>query len=249
NGAGPAHRLATNYRAERLAALAKAESRKPKANVGLFRAFLSLRGARRGHRRGGRARRSAHRQRGPAGLLARRAVPSRKERRRRPVPAGAFPRAGGGLAMLLFPAIDLLEGRAVRLQRGERASAKTYNNHPDEQARRFVDAGAQALHVVDLDAAFGGARQLAVIERIARAAGSALLQVGGGIRDLASAQATLEAGAARVVLGTAAVERPALAGEAAARFGAGRVAAGIDVKDGRAATRGWTEAQGPAAPE
>ena len=149
--------------------------------------------------------------------------------------------------MLLYPAIDLLSGRAVRLQRGERASAKVYSEHPEEQARSFVEAGAQVLHVVDLDAAFGEARQTALIERIVRAAAPALVQVGGGLRDLASARATLEAGAARVILGTAAVERPALAGEAVAAFGAERVAVGLDVKDGRAATKGWTEAHGPTA--
>ncbi len=147
----------------------------------------------------------------------------------------------------LFPAIDLLEGRAVRLQKGARESAKVYSDKPAEQARAFVDQGAKTLHVVDLDAAFGGARQLAAIEAIAKAAAPALVEVGGGVRDLASAEATLQAGAARVILGTAAVERPAFAGEAVSRFGAERVMAGIDVKDGRAATRGWTEAQGPAA--
>jgi phosphoribosylformimino-5-aminoimidazole carboxamide ribotide isomerase len=152
------------------------------------------------------------------------------------------------VSALLFPAIDLLEGRAVRLQRGERASAKIYAERPEEQARAFVAEGAQVVHVVDLDAAFGGARQLALIDRIARAAAPALVQVGGGLRDLASAQETLSAGAGRVILGTAAVERPALAGEAVARFGADRVAVGVDVKDGRAATRGWTEARGPTAP-
>lgn len=149
--------------------------------------------------------------------------------------------------MLLFPAIDLLDGRAVRLQRGERATAKVYSDKPDELARRFADQGAQFIHVVDLSAAFGDPRQLALVERIARAASPARIQVGGGVRDLSAAQATLDAGAARVVLGTAAVERRAFAEEAVERFGADRVAVGIDVKDGRAATKGWTEAGGPTA--
>ncbi len=148
---------------------------------------------------------------------------------------------------LLYPAIDLLEGRAVRLQRGERASAKVYSERPEEQARAFAQEGAEVIHIVDLDAAFGGARQLALLERLVRAAMPAIVQVGGGVRDLAAAEATLQAGAARVILGTAAVERPALAGEAVARFGVDRVAVGIDVKEGRAATKGWTEAKGPAA--
>ena len=148
---------------------------------------------------------------------------------------------------LLYPAIDLLEGRAVRLRKGDRQSARMYSEDPAAQARAFVQQGARALHVVDLDAAFGGRRQLDLIERIVEAAAPALVQVGGGIRDIRAAEETLDAGAARVILGTAAVERPALAGSAVARFGQERVACGIDVKDGRAATRGWTEAEGPSA--
>jgi phosphoribosylformimino-5-aminoimidazole carboxamide ribotide isomerase len=150
---------------------------------------------------------------------------------------------------LLYPAIDLLEGRAVRLLKGDRQSARMYSEDPAAQARAFVQQGARALHVVDLDAAFGGHRQLDLIERIVEAAAPALVQVGGGIRDIRAAEETLDAGAARVILGTAAVERPALAGSAVARFGQERVACGIDVKDGRAATRGWTEAEGPSAAE
>ena len=148
---------------------------------------------------------------------------------------------------LLYPAIDLLEGRAVRLRKGDRQSARMYSEDPAAQARAFVQQGARALHVVDLDAAFGGRRQLDLIERIVEAAAPALVQVGGGIRDIRAAEETLDAGAARVILGTAAVERPALAGSAVARFGQERVACGIDVKEGRAATRGWTEAEGPSA--
>ena len=148
---------------------------------------------------------------------------------------------------VLYPAIDLLGGRAVRLHRGERESAKVYAEDPAAQARAFVQEGAQALHVVDLDAAFGEPRQLRLIERIAQEAAPAPVQVGGGVRDLGAAEDTLAAGASRVVLGTAAVEKPALAGSAVARFGAERVAVGIDIKDGRAATRGWTEARGPTA--
>ena len=146
---------------------------------------------------------------------------------------------------LLYPAIDLLEGRAVRLRKGDRSSARMYSDDPAAQARAFVQQGARALHVVDLDAAFGGPRQLDLIERIVDAAAPAPVQVGGGIRDVRAAQQALDAGAARVILGTAAVENPALAGTAVARFGPERVGCGIDVKEGRAATRGWTEAEGP----
>src|SRR5262249_3668321 len=148
---------------------------------------------------------------------------------------------------VLYPAIDLLEGRAVRLYQGERRTAKVYAEDPAAQARAFVQEGARALHVVDLDAAFGGHRQLRLIERRASAAARAGVEVGGGVRDLDAMEETLAAGAARVILGTAAVEDPGLAGEAVARFGAERVAAGIDVKEGRAASRGWTEARGPLA--
>ncbi|MFL5312751.1 MAG: HisA/HisF-related TIM barrel protein [Myxococcales bacterium] len=146
---------------------------------------------------------------------------------------------------ILYPAIDLLGGRAVRLRHGDRRSAKVYSEDPPAQARAFVEQGAQALHVVDLDAAFGEARQTAVLAGIVRAAMPVPVQLGGGIRAIEQIEATLEAGAARAILGTAAVERPELAGEAVRRFGPERIACGIDVKDGRAATRGWTEARGP----
>jgi phosphoribosylformimino-5-aminoimidazole carboxamide ribotide isomerase len=149
----------------------------------------------------------------------------------------------------LYPAIDLLEGRAVRLHKGERKSAKVYSEDPAAQARAFAEQGARALHVVDLDAAFGGPRQLELVRRIAAAVAPVPVQVGGGIRDAKAVESTLEAGAARAILGTAAVEDPAMAGSLVARFGADRIACGIDVKDGRAATRGWTEARGPTAPE
>ena len=146
---------------------------------------------------------------------------------------------------VLYPAIDLLAGRAVRLRQGERHSARIYSEDPPAQARAFVAEGARYLHVVDLDAAFGEKRQTTLIERIAQAAFPIPIQVGGGIRDLRSAEETLGAGVDRVIFGTAAVERPALAGEAVARFGTARVACGIDVKEGKAAVRGWTDAQGP----
>ena len=146
---------------------------------------------------------------------------------------------------VLYPAIDLLAGRAVRLRQGERHSARIYSEDPPAQARAFVAEGARYLHVVDLDAAFGDRRQTTLIERIAQAAFPIPIQVGGGIRDLRSAEETLGAGVDRVIFGTAAVERPALAGEAVTRFGRARVACGIDVKEGKAAVRGWTDAQGP----
>jgi phosphoribosylformimino-5-aminoimidazole carboxamide ribotide isomerase len=147
--------------------------------------------------------------------------------------------------VVLYPAIDLLGGRVVRLRHGDRRSARVYSEDPAAQARAFVAQGAQALHVVDLDAAFGEPRQTAVLARIVGAAAPVPVQVGGGIRGIELIEETLAAGAARVILGTAAVERPELAGEAVRRFGRERIACGIDVKDGRAATRGWTETSGP----
>jgi phosphoribosylformimino-5-aminoimidazole carboxamide ribotide isomerase len=150
---------------------------------------------------------------------------------------------------LLYPAIDVLEGRAVRLHKGDKKSYKVYSEDPVAQAREFVRQRATALHVVDLDAAFGGKRQRPLIEKIVQAAAPALVQVGGGIRDLKAAEETLAAGAGRVIFGTAAVEKPSIAGDAVEKFGVDRVACGIDIKDGRAATRGWTEARGPSARE
>jgi phosphoribosylformimino-5-aminoimidazole carboxamide ribotide isomerase len=146
---------------------------------------------------------------------------------------------------VLYPAIDLLGGRAVRLRHGDRRSAKVYSEDPPAQARAFVAQGAKVLHVVDLDAAFGEPRQTAVLARIVDAAAPVPVQVGGGIRALDLIEEALAAGAARVILGTASVERPELAGEAVRRFGRERIACGLDVKDGRAATRGWTETTGP----
>jgi phosphoribosylformimino-5-aminoimidazole carboxamide ribotide isomerase len=138
----------------------------------------------------------------------------------------------------LFPAIDLLHGRAVRLHKGERPTAKVYAEDPEAQARAFAAEGATALHVVDLDAAFGEPRQLETIARIASC--GVPVQVGGGIRDLRSAEQAFAVGAARVIFGSAVVEEPSLAGKAVREFGADRVACGIDVKDGRAAVKGWT---------
>jgi phosphoribosylformimino-5-aminoimidazole carboxamide ribotide isomerase len=150
---------------------------------------------------------------------------------------------------ILYPAIDLLGGRVVRLRQGERRSAKVYSEDPAGQAQELVGTGARALHVVDLDAAFGEPRQIAALREIVEAAGRVPVQVGGGIRTLADLEATLATGAARAILGTAVVERPQLAFEAVRAVGAERVAAAVDVKDGKAATRGWTDARGPDATE
>lgn len=140
--------------------------------------------------------------------------------------------------MILFPAIDLKDGACVRLVRGDMETATVFNRDPAAQARAFEAAGFAWLHVVDLDGAFRGRP----VNRDAAAAvvGAVGLpvQLGGGIRDLATVEGWLAAGVRRVVLGTAAVRDPGFARDACARF-PGRVAIGIDARGGRVAVEGW----------
>jgi phosphoribosylformimino-5-aminoimidazole carboxamide ribotide isomerase len=140
--------------------------------------------------------------------------------------------------MKLFPAIDLLGGRAVRLERGDRARATVFHERPIELVRELASAGADRLHVVDLDGAFGEPRQLALVSSIVTAS-PIPVEVGGGIRDRAAAAAVLDAGAAYVVLGTLAVREPALV-EALCRDYPGRVIVAVDARDGIVAVDGWT---------
>ena len=142
--------------------------------------------------------------------------------------------------MILYPAIDLKDGNCVRLYKGEMDQATVFNDNPAAQARAFQDAGCEWLHLVDLNGAFAG-------EPVNAAAVEAILsetdvpaQLGGGIRDMATIEAWLTKGLARVILGTVAVENPALVRQAAAAF-PGQVAVGIDARDGRVATKGWAE--------
>ena len=149
--------------------------------------------------------------------------------------------------MLLYPAIDLMGGQAVRLRQGRREDATIYGD-PVRMACAWRDAGAQWLHLVDLDAAFSGQTEaLPLIRRIAEAFGGPV-ELGGGIRTLADVEARLDAGVRRCILGTAAAENPALVAEACRLF-PGRIAVGIDAKDGRVALRGWVEAAALTAPE
>jgi phosphoribosylformimino-5-aminoimidazole carboxamide ribotide isomerase len=142
--------------------------------------------------------------------------------------------------MILYPAIDLKDGQAVRLLRGEMAAATVFDTDPAARARAFAEAGAEWLHLVDLDGAFAGApRNAEAVEAILRAV-DVPVQLGGGIRDRATVERWVEAGVARVILGTIAVENPALVREVA-RAWPGRVAVGIDARGGRVATRGWVE--------
>lgn len=142
--------------------------------------------------------------------------------------------------MLLIPAIDLKDGQCVQLRQGVMASASVYSDDPPGMAERWVAAGARRLHVVDLDGAFAGEpvnRRL--VEAIVIAAGSVPVQIGGGIRDMGVAQAYLDAGASQVIVGTGAMEDPEFLPALAARF-PGKAILGLDARDGRVATRGWT---------
>lgn len=140
--------------------------------------------------------------------------------------------------MILYPAIDLKEGRCVRLLRGEMSAATVFNDDPAAQARSFIAAGCQWLHVVDLDGAFEGRpMNRAAVEAILAAA-SVPLQLGGGIRSLAAIEGWLAQGVARVILGTVALTAPDLVKEACRRW-PGRIVLGIDARAGRVAVEGW----------
>ncbi|MGI3210356.1 1-(5-phosphoribosyl)-5-[(5-phosphoribosylamino)methylideneamino]imidazole-4-carboxamide isomerase [Roseovarius tibetensis] len=143
--------------------------------------------------------------------------------------------------MILYPAIDLKDGKAVRLLRGDMAKATVFNDDPAAQARAFVDAGCEWLHLVDLNGAFAGQPvNGAPVEAILNEC-DVPAQLGGGIRDMATIETWLSKGLARVILGTVAVENPALVREAARTF-PGQIAVGIDARDGLVATKGWAEA-------
>ena len=142
--------------------------------------------------------------------------------------------------MILFPAIDLKNGEAVRLEQGDMARATIFHRDPAEQARTFAAQGFKYLHIVDLDGAFAGRPMNAgAVERILSAV-KIPVQLGGGIRDRATIEAWLGKGVARVIIGTAAVRDPALVKEAAKAF-PGRVAVGLDARDGKVAVEGWAQ--------
>lgn len=142
--------------------------------------------------------------------------------------------------MILFPAIDLKEGHCVRLIQGDMAQATVFSDSPADQAASFEAQGFEWLHIVDLDGAFAGKpvnaeAVRAIVKRI-----SLPIQLGGGIRDMRTVEGWLEAGIRRVIIGTAAVKDPSFVREAARRF-PGRVAVGIDARDGRVAVDGWAK--------
>ncbi len=142
--------------------------------------------------------------------------------------------------MNIFPAIDLVGGKAVRLYKGDYAQMTVYSEQPLEVAKAFEAAGAKFIHLVDLEAAKSGIpANLETIRAIAENT-SLFVEVGGGIRNMEIARTYLEAGVDRIILGTAAVEDPAFLQEALKEFG-GKVAVGVDLKDGYVAIKGWTE--------
>ena len=142
--------------------------------------------------------------------------------------------------MILFPAIDLKDGQAVRLVHGDMDQSTVFNDDPAAQARSFVEAGCSWLHLVDLNGAFAGTPvNAAPVEAILKAC-PVPAQLGGGIRDMATIENWLDKGLARVILGTVAVENPQLVRDAARAF-PGQVAVGIDARNGFVATKGWAE--------
>ena len=142
--------------------------------------------------------------------------------------------------MILFPAIDLKDGNAVRLVHGDMEQTTVFNDDPAAQAKAFVAAGCEWLHLVDLNGAFAGEPvNAAPVEAILKAC-PVPTQLGGGIRDMATIERWLNKGLTRVILGTVAVENPDLVREAAKAF-PGQVAVGLDARNGRVATRGWAE--------
>lgn len=149
--------------------------------------------------------------------------------------------------MYLLPAIDILGGKAVRLAKGDYNAVTVYNDDPVAQARVFEEQGATWIHVVDLDGARSGVPEnIAIVERIVRET-SLNIEIGGGVRSLETLQRLIDAGAARVVLGTALVNDPELALKAVEAVGGDKLTAGIDAKGGEVAVSGWIEGSGVAA--
>jgi phosphoribosylformimino-5-aminoimidazole carboxamide ribotide isomerase len=151
--------------------------------------------------------------------------------------------------MIVFPAIDLRRGKCVRLRQGRPDAETVFSDDPVAMAEHWASQGAEWLHVVNLDGAFGQASSnLRVVEAMLAAVGIPA-QLGGGLRTMADIEGALELGLARVILGTAAVEEPSLVAEAVQRFGAERILVGIDARRGQVATHGWQEVSSIAATE
>ena len=145
--------------------------------------------------------------------------------------------------MLIFPAIDLYEGRAVRLYKGDYAKMTVYSEDPAAVARDFAAQGVRQMHTVDLEGARdGGTPNLGIIERIAKETGL-FVECGGGLRDMAAIDRAFAAGVGRVILGTAAVSDERLLAESVQKYGE-KIAVGADLRDGRVAIKGWREDSG-----
>ena len=140
--------------------------------------------------------------------------------------------------MILIPAIDLMNGKCVRLFQGDPSKSKKYYEDPTQAARSFQTQGAEMLHIVDLDAALGLGGNIETIERIIKSV-DIKVQVGGGIRTFEKAEKILELGVTRAIFGTAFIRNPELISQISETFGKQRVAGAIDVKDGRLAIDGW----------
>ena len=147
--------------------------------------------------------------------------------------------------MLLIPAIDLKEGHCVRLQRGDMQASTIFGDDPAAMARRWLEAGARRLHLVDLDGAFAGKPlNEAAVKAIVREIGDRIpIQLGGGIRDLDTIERLLDDGLSYVIIGTAAVKSPGFLKDACSAFG-GHIIVGLDAKDGKVATDGWSKLTG-----
>ena len=145
--------------------------------------------------------------------------------------------------MLIFPAIDLYEGKAVRLLKGDYANMTVYSDHPLEIARDFVAAGAKYIHMVDLEGARDGATpNLSAVAEVCKRT-DLFVEIGGGIRNMETVERYFSVGADRVILGTAAVTDEAFLKAAVKAYGE-RIAVGVDIQDGKVAIRGWTESSG-----
>lgn len=147
--------------------------------------------------------------------------------------------------MLLIPAIDLKDGRCVRLKQGDMSESTTFSENPAEMARRWVNAGARRLHLVDLNGAFAGkpVNEAAIKAILAEVGDEIPVQLGGGIRDLDTIERYLDDGLSFIIIGTAAVKNPGFLHDACTAFG-GHIIVGLDAKDGKVATDGWSKLTG-----
>lgn len=147
--------------------------------------------------------------------------------------------------MLLIPAIDLKDGKCVRLKQGDMNDSTTFGEDPAAMARRWLDAGARRLHLVDLNGAFAGkpVNEAAIKSIIKEVGGDIPVQLGGGIRDLDTIERYLDDGLRYVIIGTAAVKNPGFLRDACSAFG-GHIIVGLDAKDGKVATDGWSKLSG-----